>query len=139
MRAMTRLVCILLLGGCVDEAAVDIDPFIDDGKADGGSKLHFVERHRTDVNEPSDLVLVAGRLHAVSDRDPMLYTISPNGDTTAKFDIGGHDHEGLTYEPSTDEFLVAEESDARIWRIDRTGSQSAIELPEALDGNSGIE
>lgn len=56
-----------------------------------------------------------------------------------ELDIAGHDLEALAVDASG-EFLVAEESTAKVWHIDRDGQRhDPIEIEDAIDGNSGIE
>ncbi len=147
---MSRLpwVCVALVTqviGCAVASDEAISPFIDtmtaDGKADGQSiKLKKLDRHRLDIDEPSDLTFEGGALYTVSDAHSKIYELSPDGDTKGTLDIEGHDLEALAFDHERDQFLVADESRARIWHIDHDGTRhDPIELPDADDGNSGIE
>ncbi len=135
---------VTLVTACAAPEA-EIAPFIDtstaDGKADGQSKrLRKLDRHRVDIDEPSDLTFAGGSLYAVSDSRSKIYELSPDGDTRGTIDIEGRDLEALAFDRHRNEFLVADESRARIWHIDLDGDRhDPIELPDAEDGNSGIE
>ncbi|MBS1119031.1 MAG: hypothetical protein H6Q90_1259 [Deltaproteobacteria bacterium] len=147
---MTRLrsVCVALVTlvtACAAAPVDEIAPFIDtstsDGKADGHSiKLLKLDRRRLDVAEPSDLTMVNGALYTISDAHSQIYEVSPAGDRLSSLDIQGRDLEALGFDQDRGQFLVADESRARIWHIDPDGSRhDPIELPDAEDGNSGIE
>lgn len=130
----------LVAPACAAGDADSIDPFVASDKADGHPpKLHKVDRHKLEVDEPSDLALVDGRLYTVSDAHSKIYGISRDGDVETEIDIDGHDMEALAFDTERGEFLVADESKAKIWHIDASGARrDAIEL-DADDGNSGIE
>lgn len=130
-----------MLTACAESAPESIDPFIDNSKADGSSAhLEFVDRSRLDMDEPSDLVIVRDKLYAVSDKHSKIYEVSPDGDADVQLDVEGTDLEALAYDGKRDEFMIADESKAKIWSIDSTGRRhDSIELDSADDGNSGIE
>jgi uncharacterized protein YjiK len=145
-RSMNRLssVCVALVTvvtACATASVDEISPFVDNTKADGHAiKLKKLDRHHLDVEEPSDLALVDGALFTVSDAHSKIYELSPDGDTLANLDIEGHDLEALGFDHDRGQFLVADESRARIWHVDLDGTRhDPIELPDAEDGNSGIE
>ncbi|MGE0550813.1 MAG: SdiA-regulated domain-containing protein [Kofleriaceae bacterium] len=136
------LVAIAFAAGCAAEpSAGKIDPFVDSGKADGaGLSLALVSDHGMDLDEPSDLAFAAGQLYAVSDAHSKIYAISRKGNIKREIDVQGDDLEALAVDPTTGEFLLADESRAKIWRLDPSGArQQVIELDGADDGNSGIE
>ncbi|MDQ3366375.1 MAG: SdiA-regulated domain-containing protein [Myxococcota bacterium] len=127
--------------GCATGSPADIEPFFESSKADGAlPKLRRLDRERIAVDEPSDLVLAAGRLYTISDAHSKIYELDADGDVRTIIDIEGRDLEALAYDERTGELLVADESRAKIWRIGADGERhSAIELRSAADGNSGIE
>ncbi|MBL0212834.1 MAG: SdiA-regulated domain-containing protein [Myxococcales bacterium] len=129
-----------LVAGCADRGPTEIAPFTQSGKADGlPDRLRKIDDHKLHVDEPSDLVFTDGRLYTVSDAHGMIYEIDDDGDVQDKLDIEGRDLEAVTVD-AHGEFLVADESRARIWHIDADGSRhDPIDIPEAEDGNSGIE
>ncbi|MBA3818362.1 MAG: SdiA-regulated domain-containing protein [Deltaproteobacteria bacterium] len=127
--------------GCATGDPDEIDPFFESSKADGElPKLRQIDRARIAVDEPSDLVVAAGRLYTVSDVHSKIYEVDGDGDVRATIDIEGRDLEALAFDERTGELLVADESRAKIWRIGADGERhDAIELRSAEDGNSGIE
>ena len=141
--AISRPICALiatLAVGCTESAPTEIVPFVQSGKADGlPAHLHRLDDHKLHVDEPSDLLFTGGKLYTVSDAHSKIYEIDNDGDVKDEIDLVGEDFEALAID-KTGEFLVAEEGYARIWHVDRDGTRhDAIEVPEALDGNSGIE
>jgi uncharacterized protein YjiK len=55
-------------------------------------------------------------------------------------DVEGTDLEALAYDKKRDEFLIADETRAKVWYIDDGGRRhDPIEIEDADDGNSGIE
>jgi len=138
------MVCVALVTfvtGCASAALEEIEPFIDSNKADGQSiKLKRLDRHRLDIDEPSDLTIVDGKLYVVSDAHSKIYEISSDGDIEDTIDIEGHDLEALAFDAERQQFLVADEGRARIWHVDRDGGRhDPFDLEDADDGNSGIE
>jgi uncharacterized protein YjiK len=133
---------VAMASACAAADQVDIDPFVDNSKADGHHiKLHLVDHHKMDVDEPSDLAFSGGKLYAVSDQHSNVYEIDPDdGDPVNKLDIKGDDVEGLAFAPDGRMF-VADESTAKIWQIDEDGNRHGdpIEVVDAEDGNSGLE
>jgi uncharacterized protein YjiK len=127
--------------GCATTAPTTIEPFLDDAKGDGpGKRLTALEEHRLRVDEPSDLVFARDQLFTVSDAHSKLYAISRSGDVEDVIDVTGNDLEAVAYDVRTDEFLLADESRARVWRVDRDGvRQDSIDIDNAADANSGIE
>lgn len=123
------------------EAPGDIAPFLQDDKADGKPpKLHALDDHRVHVDEPSDLAVADGRLITVSDAHSKIYLISRDGDVEDVIDVQGRDLEAVGFDGTTGELLVADESRARIWWVGADGARHRrVELPDADDGNSGIE
>ncbi|MEO8704344.1 MAG: SdiA-regulated domain-containing protein [Kofleriaceae bacterium] len=119
---------------------VEIDPFIDNDKADGHStKLRLLDHHKLDVDEPSDLTFANGKLYTISDQHSKIYEIDGDGDTQKTIDITGNDLEALAYDESRGQFVMADESSSKLWYVDDDGDRhDAIEL-DADDGNSGIE
>lgn len=126
--------------GCAPGSPTDIEPFTQSGKADGlPDRLRKLEDHKLHVSEPSDLAFADGRLYTVSDAHSKIYEIDTDGDVVDELDIEGHDLEAVAVDLDG-EFLVADESRAKIWHVDRMGERhDPIEIPDALDGNSGIE
>lgn len=126
--------------GCAPGSATDIAPFAQSGKADGlPDRLRKLDDHELHVAEPSDLAFADGKLYTVSDAHSKIYEIDDDGDVMDDLDIEGRDLEALAVDKSG-EFLVADESRAKIWHIDRDGNRhDPIEIPDADDGNSGIE
>ena len=139
-----RTPCALLvaLAACTDAGPGTIEPYLDNSKADGHpSHLEYIDRARTDMEEPSDLVRVGNKLFAVSDQHSKIYEVDPgNGDSEEYVNIDGHDLEALGYDHTRNEFLIADELKAKIWTIDEDGNRhDSIEIENADDGNSGIE
>lgn len=129
--------------GCAQPRNAPIEPFFDDGKADGrGSKLALVEDFKVDIEEPSDLVFADGELYGISDRHGWIYRIdvtgSNDGDTDKVLDVDRHDLEALAWDG--EHFLVGDESSGKVWRVSGNGdTRDPVELPDLTDGNSGIE
>jgi uncharacterized protein YjiK len=132
---------LVTLSACATAESVPIDPFLDSSKGDGHpARLERRDRSRLDVDEPSDLVLAAGKLYAVSDRHSKIYEVDPDGDAHEHMNVQGTDLEAIGFDTASGEFLVADESRAKIWGLDADGDRRySIELPNADDGNSGIE
>lgn len=132
---------LVILAACTGAPAAPIEPFLDLDKADGHpAHLEYEDRARLDVDEPSDLVNVDGTLYAVSDRHSNIYEVDSDGDAKKHLEIDASDLEALGYDPARGEFLVADESRAKIWSIDAEGKRhDGIEVAGADDGNSGIE
>jgi uncharacterized protein YjiK len=126
--------------GCAPGSPADIEPFTQSGKADGlPDRLKKLDDHKLHVAEPSDLAFANGKLYTVSDAHSKIYEIDDDGDVKDELDIEGHDLEAVAVD-ANGEFLVADESRAKIWHIDRDGHRhDPIEIPDADDGNSGIE
>jgi uncharacterized protein YjiK len=126
--------------GCAPGSPADITPFTQSGKADGLSdRLRKLDDHKLHVDEPSDLAFANGKLYTVSDAHSKIYEIDDDGDVKDELDIEGHDLEAIAVDVNG-EFLVADESRAKIWHIDLDGHRhDPIEIPDAEDGNSGIE
>src|SRR6185503_19389423 len=120
-----RLPCALLvtLMACATEGPTTIEPYLDNSKADGHpAHLEYIDRARTDMEEPSDLVRVGEKLFAVSDQHSKIYEVDPdNGDSHEYVNIYGHDLEALGYDHTRNEFLIADELKAKIWTIDESG------------------
>ncbi len=137
----TAVVLVAILTGCASSAVESIEPFIDSNKADGHStKLKLLEDHKLDLDEPSDLAMADGKLYAVSDQHSKIYRIHDDGDVEDTLDIEGTDLEALAYDDGKNNFLVADESSAKIWFIGADGERhDPIEIDDAQDGNSGIE
>lgn len=127
--------------GCATVAETEIDPYLDSSKADGHpAHLHLEHDHKLDMDEPSDLVNVGGVLFAVSDAHSRIYEVTPKGHADTFINTQGTDLEAISFDPDRGEFLLADESRAKIWHIDSDGGRhDAIELHDAQDGNSGIE
>lgn len=138
---MARIaLCTLIATACATGDADSIEPFVDSNKADGRApKLHKVDRHKLHVDEPSDLAIVDGQLYTVSDQHSKIYGISRGGDVEDEIDIDGHDLEALAFDAARGEFLVADETKAKIWHIDASGARRDPFELDADDGNSGIE
>jgi len=130
-----------MLSACATADPLPIDPFLDVNKGDGHpARLHQVDRSKLDMDEPSDLVLVDGDLFAVSDQHSKIYKVQPDGDAHEYLNIDGHDLEAIGYDDRRGGFMIADESRAKIWRLDAEGARiESIELDSASDGNSGIE
>ncbi|MBA3454559.1 MAG: SdiA-regulated domain-containing protein [Deltaproteobacteria bacterium] len=141
MRGLCSALVILSSVGCATEAGGEIEASFGGDKADGSSsRLKTVDRHRLDIDEPSDLTIVDGNLYVVSDRHSRIYEISRRGRTKNTRNIEGSDLEALSFDNEHNTFIVADESSGKIWRIDDDGSRKApIELEDTQDGNSGIE
>ncbi len=134
-------VALASLTACATATATEIDPFIDNSKADGHHvRLHLVDHHKLDVDEPSDLAIYDGRLFTVSDQHSNVYEIDRDGDTLAKIDIKGKDVEAVAFD-SLGRMFIADESTAKIWQIDKDGKRMGdpIEMVDSDDGNDGLE
>lgn len=141
--AISRWNCALIATlaiGCAPASPTEIVPFAQSGKADGlPDRLRALDDHRLHVAEPSDLAFAAGALYTVSDAHSKIYEIDDDGDVMSELDIEGRDLEALAVDRAG-EFLVADESRAKIWHIDGEGYRhDPIEIAAADDGNSGIE
>jgi uncharacterized protein YjiK len=134
-------IALVTLTACAAAESVPIDPFIDESKGDGHpARLEQVERHKLDMDEPSDLVIVDGDLYAVSDQHSKIYRVKPSGDADEHLNVQGSDLEAIGFDGERGAFLIADESKAKIWRLDDDGERlESIELDNADDGNSGIE
>lgn len=141
--AEPRPICIILVAlcGCATATRDEIPPYFESTKADGNRpKLHYVDRDRMDVDEPSDLAIAGGRLFTVSDVHSRIYEISRGGHIEDALDVDARDLEALAIDPVTGEFAIADEGDAKVWFVDDRGERTrAFEVDGAADGNSGIE
>jgi uncharacterized protein YjiK len=120
-----RMICAALVtsGACATAMDVEIEPFIDNSKADGHSiKLHLHDRHKLDVEEPSDLAILDGHLYTVSDKRSKIYRISHDGDIKEEIDVEGTDIEAIAFDPDGRLFF-ADESSGKIWRVDDDGDR----------------
>ena len=138
-----RPICILAATfavGCAQGVPGEIEASFSNGKADGlPDRLRKVDDHKLHVDEPSDLAFAGGRLFTISDAHSKIYEIDDDGDVKSEIDIAGHDLEALAIDGDGD-FVVADESRAKIWHIAADGERhDPIEVPDADDGNSGIE
>lgn len=138
-----RPICALIatLGiGCAQGVPGEVEPYLSSGKADGlPDRLRKVDDHKLHVDEPSDLAFAGGRLFTISDAHSKIYEIDDDGDVKSEIDIEGRDLEALAIDQDGD-FVVADESRAKIWHIAADGERhDPIEVPDADDGNSGIE
>jgi uncharacterized protein YjiK len=124
--------------GCA--ARDEIAPFVQAGKADGlPDRLYKLDDHKLHVDEPSDLAIAGGLLYTVSDAHSKIYQIDNDGDVRGELDINGQDLEALVARSDGD-YMVADETSAKIWHIDSSGARhDPIEIKAANDGNSGIE
>src|ERR1044072_3278290 len=139
---MRRTAFVLItLSACASADSLPIDPFIDGNKGDcHPARLHEVDHHKLDMDEPSDLVIVDGSLYAVSDRHSKIYEVQPDGDVDEYLDIDGSDLDAIGFDAAARALLIADELKAKIWRLDGEGARvESIELDNADDGNSGIE
>ncbi|HEX5061531.1 MAG TPA: SdiA-regulated domain-containing protein [Kofleriaceae bacterium] len=129
------------LSACASAESMPIDPFLDSSKGDGHpARLEELDHSKLDMDEPSDLVQVDGKLYSVSDRHSKIYRVKPNGDADVHMNVDGTDLEAIGFDPDRGEFLIADETKSKIWTIDAAGDRhDAIELDNADDGNSGIE
>ena len=138
-----RTTCIILfaLGACATSIPEEIPPYYDSTKADGhGPKLHYVDKDKLEVDEPSDLVIADGKLYTVSDAHSKIYEISRGGHVKDSIDVEARDLEAVAVDPDSGLFVIADESRAKIWFVDNDGDRaSSIEIDDADDGNSGIE
>ncbi|MCX5742684.1 MAG: SdiA-regulated domain-containing protein [Proteobacteria bacterium] len=131
--------------GCAQDRIDPIAPFVDDNKADGrGKKLQQLDDFKVDMDEPSDLTMANGQLYGISDAHSRIYKIDVTGSHTGGvdkvLDIVGSDLEALSYEESTNRFLIGDESNGKVWFIGADGERhDPIEIKDAIDGNSGIE
>ena len=90
---MISAALVAFVAACATAEQVDIDPVVDNSKADGHHiRLHLIDHHKMDVEEPSDLAFHDGTLYAVSDQHSNVYTIDPdNGYPIETLDIKGND------------------------------------------------
>jgi uncharacterized protein YjiK len=139
--ARSFVVVAMLATGCSHSDDTTIEPFIDDGKADGGGKkLHLVDDHKIDISEPSDLTMGDGKLYAISDSHSKIYRIDVDFDVHDALDIEGNDLEALAYDKKSNTFLIGDEDAGKVWHIGADGERhDPIKLEDAIDGNSGIE
>lgn len=131
-------IVVSILGACATESVV-IEPFTSSGKADGGGKkLRELSDHGLDIDEPSDLAFVGGRLHVVSDRHSKLYAITRKGRLEDTVDIEGSDLEALA--SGRDTLVVGGESDDSVWFLTSDGHRiEDWKIDGADEDNSGIE
>jgi uncharacterized protein YjiK len=138
-------IAVALASACTTADDDAIEPFLDSGKADGFAMKHLrkLSRHELDVEEPSDLAIVDGRLFTVSDRHSKIYEIDRSGAVRSERDIAARDLEALAFDAARGEFLVADEAQSRIWHIDAAGERrDSVDLEIDVDvaaGNNGIE
>lgn len=137
----SSVLAVTLAGACAAATPTEIDPFVDNAKADGhGVKLHLLDDHRLHVDEPSDLAFAGDQLYTVSDAHSKIYAIDRDGDVEDVIDVEGHDLEALAFDEVRGELMIADESHARVWHIAGDGTRyDPIDVPDADDGNSGIE
>ncbi|MBL9019995.1 MAG: SdiA-regulated domain-containing protein [Myxococcales bacterium] len=130
----------VLAAGCARGVPGEVEASYVSGKADGlPDRLRKVDDHRLHVDEPSDLAFADGRLFTVSDAHSRIYEIDDDGDVRSELDVEGRDLEALAIDRDGD-FVIADESRATIWHIAADGERhDPIEVPDADDGNSGIE
>lgn len=140
--ACVKLLLCLGLVGCATADDGAIAPFLEATKADGGGKapkLHARDDHGLDVDEPSDLAFLDGKLFAVSDRHSKIYEITTTGDVADALDVAAQDLEALAA-VGGGTFAIADERDDKIWFVDPHGERlHAFEIAGVDDGNSGIE
>jgi uncharacterized protein YjiK len=136
--SLRRLAVLFAISPACATAEIAIEPFIDHSKADGPSiKLRLEDRHRIDVDEPSDLAVFDGQLYTVSDRHSKIYRLSHDGDIQDELDVTGTDIEAIAFDADGTLFF-AEESSGTIWRADSDGDRhDPIELVD--DQRGGLE
>ncbi len=140
---MTRLpsICLALatVTGCATGVDVDIEAFIDNSKADGHSiKLHLDDRHKLDVDEPSDLAIHDGQLFTVSDKRSKVYRLSHDGDIKDEMNVEGTDIEALAFD-NDGNLYIADESSGKIWRLDSDGDRKGDPIELVEDEVGGLE
>jgi uncharacterized protein YjiK len=124
--------------GCAQPTVIAAS--FDDGKADRPAEvLVELDDWKAHVDEPSDLAYRDGILYLVSDAHAKIYSNELASGERDDFSIDhAHDLEALAV--IGDEWLVADESNAKVWRVDAKGNRhDAIQIDEAEDANSGIE
>ena len=127
------------IGGCTSSAQVVIEADEMSSKADGmASHLTLRDDYRMDVDEPSDLAAVGGKFYTVSDVHSKIYEIDDDGDVQNVIDVEGTDLEALAIDRDG-HFYIADESSAKIWRVNRDGERVESFEVDTSDGNSGIE
>ena len=132
-------VALAILTGCAPQGDVEIEAFIDNSKADGHSiKLHLDDRHKVDVDEPSDLAIHDGHLYTVSDRHSKVYRISHDGDVKEEINVGGTDIEALAFDGDGN-LYIADESSGKIWRLDEDGDRKGDPIELVDDEVGGLE
>ncbi len=107
--------------------------------------LEPLSKHRlTDIEEPSGLSFANGRLYAVSDQEAEVYVLSADGalTETVSLDLPAGEREGLeAVSVLGDTVAVAREDTGEVIRADLPDGRvlARFSLPDAVDGNSGIE
>jgi len=131
-KKLKYLFCLFLISGC-DVSENGPQPVI--------PSLQIIETHNLTVPEPSGLSLYhqGNFLWTVSDQTGSVYKIDYSGREIESFNINGNDLEGISYNPFTNELLVAEEYLAEIVLVDTLGNIKArYEILNSHD-NSGLE
>lgn len=137
-----RPICIVVIAVSACATAPEtIDPYYESSKSDGARpKLVKIDSDKMEIDEPSDLVMWNDKLYTVSDVHSKIYEISKGGKVRGSIDVEARDLEALAIEPSTGQFVIADEGDKKIWFVDDDGDfKYSIEIDDANDGNSGIE
>ncbi len=125
--------------GCATPEPILVEPDVQSSKADGmPSNLTLRDDYRVDVDEPSDLAFINGKLYTVSDSHSRIYEIDDDGDVRDVINIEGYDLEALAGD-NEGHFYVGDESRAKVWRLDSDGNRQASFAIDTTDGNSGIE
>lgn len=139
LRRISALLAILVAPACATAEDVDIEAFIDNSKADGHSiKLHLDDKHKLEVDEPSDLAIHDGHLYTVSDKRSKVYRISHDGDVKDEMNVEGTDIEALAFDADGNLF-IADESSGKIWRLDGDGDRKGDPIELVDDEVGGLE
>lgn len=138
MAIALRYCALIATVGCAQPTVIAAS--FDDSKSDRPAEvLVELDDWKAHVDEPSDLAYRDGILYLVSDAHAKIYSLDLATGERDDFAVDhAHDLEALAV--IGDEWLVADESNAKVWRVDKKGNRhDAIEIEEAEDANSGIE
>ncbi len=115
------------------------------GISDHNSKKKNKDESAFDLNvpEPSGLAFSPSMdaLYTVSDKNGGIYKISLTGEVLGKFPSGAYDLEGIAIDKSNGDFWVVEETQQRIYCLNKDGRilDKILEVHVKTKDNSGFE